>query len=194
MAHFSAALTYFEYWLQAWLSVNEYNTLTFGCIVCVHVSLFKWPQKSELLGALLCTLLHCFEVKSDRCTTVVFFMIFSSFCMIFIITAQELTDQSERTHWRWYLLYLFMKLPSSHGACSGGWILSRAECTKMLSVQSIVYSHCRYETSFLLKLAWVLEVTGIGSYGHRLSPEIPKCHILSVSFSSRLILDHPNNK
>lgn len=37
-----------------------------------------------------------------------------------------LTDQSQRTHWRRYLLYLFMKLPSSHQAWAGGWMLSSA--------------------------------------------------------------------
>lgn len=125
-----------------------------------------YKKKGEFPGALLCTLLHCFEAKSDRCTTVVVFMIFFQvFCRIFIITAQELTDQSERTHWRWYPLYLFMKLLSSHRACSGSWILSRAECTKMLSVQSIVYSHCRYETlQSLLFVEITSEFEHIGSY------------------------------
>lgn len=153
MAHFSAGLTYLEYWLQAWLSVNGYNTLTFGCIVCFHVSLFKRPhlcgkrKEKKKTWVPWSSTVHTPTLfwSQVRGTAVgfFFFMVFSSFCRIFIITARELTDQSERTHWRRYLLYLFMKLPSSHRACSGGWILSRAERTKMLSVQRIVYSHCR---------------------------------------------------
>lgn len=168
MAHFSAGLTYFEYWLQAWLSVNEYNTLTFGCKVCIYVSLFKGPHLcGKKVSSLKLYCAHSYIVlkSSQRCSAVVFFRIFSRFCRIFIITAQELTDQSERTHWRWYLLYLFMKLLPSHRACSGGWILRRAKCTKMLSVQSIAYSRCRYETlQSLLFVEITSEFEQIGSY------------------------------
>lgn len=44
IANFSVGLTYFEHWLQAWLSVNECNILTFGYIICFYVSLCKWAH------------------------------------------------------------------------------------------------------------------------------------------------------
>lgn len=62
-----------------------------------------------------------------------------------------------RAKWRWYLLYLFMKLLSrrrTQGSDCNGWMLTRAKRMKMLSVQSRflihtvdnVYPLCEYET------------------------------------------------
>lgn len=79
--------------------------------------------------------LYCFLVKSDTCTKALFFPWHSSY--------QHRAYRSiRRAEWRWYLLYLFMKLLSRHrtqgGGCSG-WMLTRA---KMLSVQSNAYPQC----------------------------------------------------
>lgn len=79
----------------------------------------KTKQKSRFPKDLLYELLHCFvnQVKLMRYS--------------FFFTSQDihhisvgLTDQSQRTHWRWYLLYLFMKLRSSRQARADGWMLS----------------------------------------------------------------------
>lgn len=83
MAHFSAGLTYFEYWLPAWLSVNEYNTLTLRCIVCFHVPLFKWPhlcrEKKQQKNTSSLKLYYIVLKSSQIDAPVAFFMIFFKF-------------------------------------------------------------------------------------------------------------------
>lgn len=84
---------------------------------------------------------HCFLVKSDICTTALL-------SMLFIISTQGL-QINQGAKWRWYLLYLFMKLPSRHrteGSERSGWMQTRAKYAEMLSAQIRVYPPCEKET------------------------------------------------
>ena len=92
---------------------------------------------------------HCFLVKSDICTTALL-------SMLFIISTQGL-QINQGAKWRWYLLYLFMKLPSRHrtaGRDCSGWMQTRAKYMEMLSAQIIVYPQCDKDTALKYYTPW----------------------------------------